>query len=127
MAHGDYTGQQKQALAHQYAEQQALAAQSKTLVTQVVTEGQDEVIDLRTDQDRWFADHAVAHSGDDGGEVEVVDVKDPIWQPMRFRASEDLDNITIGKDHEFSLKGGRTYILPKWKVQHLDEKGLVYH
>lgn len=126
MAHGDYTGQRKAALAHQYAEQQQLAAQSKTLVTQVVTEGQNEVIDLRTDEDRYRAEHAsVQQEGSD--EVQVVDVKDPLWQPMKFRASEDIDQVTIGKDHEFSLKGGRTYILPRWKVEHLDEKGLVYH
>lgn len=126
MAHGDYTGQKKARLAHQFAEQQQLAAQSKTLVTQVVSEGANETIDLRTHQDRWLAEHALV-PGEKEGEVVEVDVKDPLWQPQKFRASEDLDQITIGKDHEFSLKAGRTYILPRCKVEHLDEKGLVYH
>lgn len=127
MAHGDYTGQQKAALAQQFAEQQALAAQSKTLVTQVVQEGQNEVINLFNDDDR---DNLAgrAQVGSDGElEVTEVDVVDPRYQAVRFRASEDLEAITVGQGREFNLKSGRTYEAPRWVVEHLDDKGLVWH
>ena len=124
MAHGDYTGQAKARLAHQFAEQQAFAAQSQTLVTQVVQEGRNEVIDLFCEKD-----HENLYTKQDGesGEVIEVDTPDPQFEPVLFRANEDLDQVTVGQGREFNLKAGRTYKAPYWVVQHLDAQGLVYH
>lgn len=125
MAHGDYTGQRKQQLAHQFAEEQALAARSQTLVAQVVQEGQNEVVDLFTEEDhRNLQPRSV--EGEDGV-VELDGQPDTQFQPREFRASEDLDQITVGVDREFSLKAGRRYQAPSWVVDHLDNQGLVYH
>lgn len=124
MAHGDYTGQRKAVLAHKFAEEQQLAARSQTLVTQVVQEGQKEVIDLFCDKD--YENLSRLQQGE-GGEVVQVDVEDPQFQAVQFRASEDLDDVTVGQDRQFSLKSGRTYKAPLWVVRHLDEQGLVYH
>lgn len=127
MAHGDYTGKQKAALAQQFAEQQTLAAQSKTLVTQVVQEGQNEVINLFCEKDYENLERKAPVAADGELEVTEVDVVDPRFQAVRFRASEDLSDVTVGQGREFSLKAGRTYEAPKWVVQHLDDKGLVWH
>lgn len=123
MAHGDYTGQRKARLAQQYAEEQALAAQSKTLVTQVVTEGQNEVIDLFCDKDYENLQGQVV----EGEGVTEVDHVDPQFAAVKFRASEDQDQVTVGQGREFNLKAGRTYRAPRWVAQHLDDKGMVWH
>lgn len=124
MAHGDYTGQRKARLAHEYAEQQQLAAQSKTLVTAVVNEGRGEVINLFTDRDYENLQPRPSEEGDD---VVQVAVQDPQFQPVKFRASEDLDQITVGQGREFNLKAGRIYEAPRWVVEHLDAQGMVWH
>lgn len=128
MAHGDYTGQVKQRLAHQFAEQQALASQSMSLVTDVVREEQKQVIDLFTDKDHEFLEWAKRENVGEDGHIEVGDsdlVKQ--FEPVRFRASEDLEDITVGQDRHLTLKGGRTYQVPRWVAIHLDDKGLVWH
>ena len=124
MAHGDYTGQNKARLAQQYAEQQQLAAQSTSLVTAVVQENRDQVIDLFCHLDY---ENLQPKPSEDGDGVQQVDVQDPQFQPVKFRASETLDNITVGQGREFSLKEGRTYRAPRWVAQHLDNQGLVWH
>lgn len=127
MAHGDYTGQNKARLAQQHAEEIALAAQSKTLVTQVVTEGRDEEINLFVDKD-YENLHNLRRVNDDGtAEVIEVDTPDPEFAAVKFRASEDIDQVTVGQGREFNLKAGRTHVAPKWVVRHLDDKGLVWH
>lgn len=123
MAHGDYTGQSKARLAQQYAEQQQLAAQSKTLITATVRENFDEVIDLFSDKD--FENLEPKANAEDG--VVEVDAVDPLYEPATFRASETLDQITVGQGREFNIKEGRMYKAPRWVVQHLDAQGLVYH
>lgn len=129
MAHGDYTGQNKARLAQQYAEEQALAAKSKTLVTQVVTEGSKETVSLWCDKDDENLERAKqATSAGANGEVLIGSPDDiSLYQPVKFRASEDLDQVTVGQDREFNLAAGRTYTAPKWVVQHLDAQGLVWH
>lgn len=126
MAHGDYTGQRKAVLAKEYADQQQLAAQSKTLVTQVVREGSQNTIDLFTEEDRWAAEHATKVSAD-GQDVQIVDVKDPQFQPVKFRASETVEQVTVGQNREFNIDQGQVYVAPRWVVEHLDDKGLVWH
>lgn len=127
MAHGDYTGQTKARLAHQFAEQQALAAQSQTLVTQVVTEGRNDVINLFNERDHENLNTKPKVAGDGSVAVVEVDVEDPQFQPVRFRASEDLDQVTVGQGREFNLRSGQAYEAPLWVVQHLDAQGLVRH
>jgi hypothetical protein len=56
-----------------------------------------------------------------------VDTPDPAYQPVKFRASEDVDQVTVGQGREFNLMAGRIYKAPRWVVVHLDDKGLVYH
>lgn len=124
MAHGDYTGQRKAVLANQYAEEQALAARSKTLVTQVVTEHSNEVIDLFCDKD--YENLQPQPQEGDNGEVQVGVVEDQ-FKPVKFRSSEDLDQVTVGQGREFNLKAGHTYKAPRWVAEHLDNQGLVYH
>lgn len=127
MAHGDYTGQNKARLAQQHAEEVALAAQSKTLVTQVVTEGRDEEINLFCDKDyeNLHSLRQVNANGD--AEVVEVDTPNPEFEGVKFRASEDQDQVTVGQGREFNLQAGRTYVAPKWVVRHLDDKGMVWH
>ena len=129
MAHGDYTGQNKAVLAKQYADEQALAAQSKTLVTQVVTEGSKEAVDLFNDKDHAnLAKAKQASSAGVDGEVLIGSAEDiEQYQPVKFRASEDLEQVTVGQDREFNLSAGRTYIAPRWVVRHLDGQNLVWH
>ncbi len=126
MAHGDYTGQTKARLAQTFAEQQQLAAQTSSMVTTAVREGQqNEVINLMVDRDYENLE-ARTIEGEDG-EVTTVDYQDPQFKPVKFRASEDLEQVTVGQGREFTLKAGRTYTAPRWVVQHLDDQGLVYH
>jgi hypothetical protein len=128
MAHGDYTGKTKARLAQQYADQVALAAQSQTLVTQVVTEGQNTEINLFTDRD-YENLHTKRNVDPNSGEAEVVevDVEDPQFKAVKFRASETLDQVTVGQGREFNLEQGRVYVAPRWVVEHLDVQGLVWH
>jgi hypothetical protein len=126
MAHGDYTGQAKTRLAQKYAEEQQLAASQMSLVTQVVQEGQNEAVDLWTHKDdEALQDFQQRQS--EGGDVVSVDADASQFDKVKFRAAEDLDQVTVGQGREFSLKGGRTYIAPRWVVEHLDDKGLVWH
>lgn len=133
MAHGDFTGRNKQRLAVEFADQQRLAAQSKTLVTQVVEEGRNQTIDLFTDKDHENLAIAKQYAAEGFAEEGVVQVGVQTstdvnrYEAVKFRASEDLDQITVGQGREFSLKAGNTYQAPRWVVQHLDEQGLVWH
>lgn len=127
MAHGDYTGMRKADLAQRHAAEQQLAASSMSLVSQVVQEERSGVIDLRTDEDRYNEKHRLNPSPEEDGGVQVVDVEDPAMQPQKFRCRETLDQVTVGKDREYNLEEGRIYVAPRWVVEHLDEKGLVYH
>ena len=129
MAHGDYTGQTKARLAQQAAEQAALAATSMTMVTQAVQEANtNEVIDLFCDKD-YENLHTQRRVNPDTEEAEVVevDVEDPQFKAVKFRASEDVDQITVGQGRESNLKAGRLYKAPRWVVQHLDAQGVVWH
>jgi hypothetical protein len=125
MAHGDYTGQKKQVLANQFAQEQALAAQSKTLVTQVVREGRDAVTSLFGEKDEEFL--AQYREAQQDGDTVEVDSTPPEWEAVQFRASEDLDEVTVGQDRQFNLRSGQVYVAPKWVVTHLDTQGLVRH
>jgi hypothetical protein len=128
VAHGDYTGQAKARLAQQYAEQQALAAQTTSMVTEVVREGQETPINLMTERDEenlLVKRQVNQQTGEE--EVIEVDTPDPQFRAVKFRASEDVDQITVGQGREFSLLAGRNYIAPYWVVQHLDQQGVVYH
>lgn len=127
MAHGDYTGRLKQQLATEYAEQQQLAAHSKSMVTTTVQENKNEVVDLFIDKD--YENLHTKRQVADNGELEVVevDVEDPQFKPVRFRASDDVDQVTVGQGREFNLKAGRNYQAPRWVVEHLDSIGLVWH
>ena len=125
MAHGDYTGQTKTRLAQAHAEEQQFAATKMSLVSQVVEEGRNNEIDLWTELDdrdlaRWRKEHA------EEGTVLVDDTPENM-KKVRFRASEDLDQVTVGQGREFNLKAGYTYLAPLWVVQHLDGQGLVWH
>jgi hypothetical protein len=128
MAHGDYTGQTKARLAQQHAEEAALAARSMSMVTEVVREQQDTPISLMTERDEENL-HVRRQVNQNSGEEEVieVDTPDPQFLPVKFRASEDLDQVTVGQGREFNLLAGRTYVAPKWVVQHLDAQGVVWH
>ena len=126
MAHGDYTGNNKAVLAQKFAEQQQLAAQNMSLVSQVVEDNRHEVIDLFTDADHEAKSRWVP-SEDGSDDVVEVDVNDPRLEPVKFRASETVDQITIGRDRNFNLKKGQVYQAPRWVVEHLDEKELVWH
>lgn len=125
MAHGDYTGNRKAMLAQQYHNQQQLAAQQMSLVTQVVQEDRKESIDLMTDEDYAALEHPTQVG--EGGEVVEVDTVPEFLKPVKFRASETLEGITVGVDRHFSLEQGRVYQAPLWVVEHLDDKGLVWH
>lgn len=129
MAHGDFTGQIKARLAKQFAEQQTLAAQTQTMVTQAVQEGRkNNVIRLWCDKDDENLRTLVRSNPDDpNSEVIEVDVEDPQFQPVRFKASEDVDQVTVGQGREFNLQSGQTYEAPRWVAQHLDNQGLVWH
>lgn len=128
MAHGDYTGKTKAALAQQHAEAAALAAQSMSMVTEVVRDQQDTPISLMTHLDEENL-HVRKQVNQQTGDVDVieVDTPDPAFQPVKFRASEDLEQVTVGQGREFNLLAGRNYIAPRWVVQFLDEKGVVWH
>lgn len=126
MAHGDYTGSRKAQLAQQYANEQKLAAQQMSLVSQVVTEGRNEVIDLTTEQD---VENLIQYAPDPSGEgvTEVDNRENPLYQAVKFRASDTVDQITVGKDRIINLQEGQIYKAPRWIVEHLDEKSLVWH
>jgi hypothetical protein len=128
MAHGDYTGQTKARLAQQHAEQAALAAQSMSMVTEVVREAQDTPINLMTERD-YQNQQTKTVRNDSTDELEVVEVDsvDPGFEAVKFRASDDVDQVTVGQGREFNLQAGRVYIAPRWVVQHLDEQGVVWH
>jgi hypothetical protein len=125
MAHGDYTGNTKAELARKFAQQQQFAAQNMSLVSQVVSDGRSQVVDLTTDADReMVANTRISTEGDD---VQEVDVNDPSLEPVKFQASETVEQVTVGKDRQFNLEAGQVYQAPRWVVEHLDEKDLVRH
>jgi hypothetical protein len=100
-------------------------------VTQVVREEKDTVVDLFVDRDYENLELAKSVNGPgDGGVVEVgvissSDVEQ--FQPVKFRAKEDAEQVTVGQGREFSIKAGRTYQAPRWVVEHLDVQDLVWH
>lgn len=123
MAHGDYTGSAKALLAQKFQEEQALAAKQMSLVSQVVEENRSNVVDLRTHEDHEAWDKQ--YEGPNG--ETLVGADDPQLTPVKFRASDTVEQITIGKDRVYNLEQGQTYIAPRWVVGHLDEKQLVWH
>jgi hypothetical protein len=96
-------------------------------VTQVVQEGMNEVIDLFNDKDHENLRTQQRANNEGQMEVVEVDTPDPQFQAVKFRASEDVDQVTVGQGREFNLMAGRQYKAPKWVVQHLDNQGLVWH
>lgn len=128
MAHGDYTGQTKARLAHAAAEQSALAAQSMTMVSAAVQESRsNDVIDLFCDRDYENLQTRTQTNSDGTADVVEVDTIDPQFKAVKFRASEDVEQVTVGQGREFTLQAGRTYKAPRWVVEHLDTQGVVYH
>lgn len=127
MAHGDYTGTQKARLATQFAEQQAFAAQNMTTVSEITRAASKETIDLWNDRDEENLRTKTVVGDNDEAQVVEVDVEDPQFRPVKFMASETVDQVTVGQGRDFSLEAGRTYTAPRWVAQHLDEQGLVYH
>lgn len=127
MAHGDYTGNSKAALARAAAEEQQLAATRMSMVSTAVAEAHQGTIDLCTEEDKML------HDGLKAGNVEVDGVtlhdqdKIALYGPVKFRASEDLEDVTVGQNRHFTLKAGQTYKAPRWVAQHLDSQGLVLH
>lgn len=127
MAHGDYTGRQKALLAQKYANEQQLKASQMTLVSQVVQEGRQEVVDLTTDRD--FEDRVQTRPDptSDTGVVQVDLSEDPQFALVKFQASDTVEGVTVGKDRVFNLEEGQLYKAPRWIVEHLDRVGLVRH
>src|SRR6476469_9176550 len=118
MAHGDYTGNSKAALAQKFQQQQELAAKNMSMVNAVVQEHRTDPINLFTEQD-YEALHALVPAEDGSDEVIAVDVEDPRLKAAKFQASETVDQVTVGKDRHFNLQAGQVYIAPFWVVQHL--------
>jgi hypothetical protein len=89
------------------------------------------LVDLFTDRDHENLSLAQSVNGPgEGGVVEVgvvssTDVKQ--FEPVRFRAKDDAEQVTVGQGREFNLKAGRTYQAPRWVVEHLDLQDLVWH
>lgn len=127
MAHGDYTGNSKAALAQQFAKQQQLAAQHTSLVSQVVSENRQQNINLFNEVDNE-ALHLASQPREEGDGVQEFEPGDTsLLQPVKFQAGETVEDVTVGKDRSFNLESGQVYTAPLWVVQHLDEKSLVRH
>jgi hypothetical protein len=127
MAHGDHTGITKAQLAREAAEQQQFAATKMTMVTDAVRTAHQGTIDLYTDEDKELLESLKAGNIHVEGQTTGNDERIRQWSPVKFRASEDLDDITVGLDRTFTLKAQQTYKAPYWVAQHLDEQGLVLH
>ncbi len=129
MAHGDYTGTTKAQLARAAAEEQQFAASRMAMVTEAVQTAQQGTVDLFTHEDRAYLDFLKSQVSEEGVHEIPVEVQQQReeWSPVKFRASEDLDDITVGQDRHFSLRAGQTYVAPRWVAAHLDQKSRALH
>lgn len=126
MAHGDYTGQNKATLARAAAEEQQFAANRMSMVHEVVAAAQQGTVDLYTAED-WDFWNAIKDGIQEEGVQEVTPDLIDQWQPVKFRASEDLEDVTVGVDRQFTLKAGQSYKAPRWVATHLNNQALVLH
>lgn len=151
MAHGDYTGNQKSKLATQFALEQQAAARRLSMIDQAVEEASQETIDLIPGGYSDFEEYQVAKNeekrayqdkmrelypsrypkpSEDEIEIEEIDLDaDDENAPYLFRASDTVEGVSLGNGGEsiFDLKAGQSYRAPKWCVEHLNEKDLVWH
>lgn len=127
MAHGDYTGNSKAELARAAQEQQQLAASRMSMVSAAVAEAHQAIIDLRTEEDKALYEDLKAGNVAVEGITQHDQIQVDAWKPVKFRASEDLEDVTVGKDRHFTLKAHQAYKAPKWVAAHLDSQGLVLH
>ena len=126
MAHGDYTGTTKAQLARAAAEEQQFAAQRMSMVTDAVRTAQQGTVSLYTDDD-WATGESLKNGIVEDGVENFDPVQRDEWSPVKFRASEDLDDVTVGQNRHFTLKAGQVYKAPKWVARHLDTQALVHH
>lgn len=125
MPHGDFTGNQKQKLAQQYAREQQLRANSLSMVSSIVDDESKQEIILFPDKLNDLASYVEETDPETG---EVKNPLDPAWDPMRFRSSDTVEDVTYGNDGIiFQLDAGREYIAPRCVVEHLDSQDLVWH
>lgn len=115
---GDYTGSKKAALAKEFAEEQAAAAENMGLLTAARAEQDKEPVDLEPRKPEVHEEVP--------GEVAVqaVDVNEEI---VKFRVNETLEAVTIGHGNHYDFEEGREYRAPKRIYKHLEEKGLIWH
>lgn len=127
MSHGDYTGALKTELAAQARLAQEQAQGRLAMATAEIQQRvSSEVVDLTPNfGEGKKIEQPITDENDQV--VEVREVNDPEMSPKTFRASENLDGVTLGKDITLDLVAGQQYRLPKWAYDHLDRIGLVFH
>lgn len=110
----DFTGRQREALAKQYAEEQAKRANEMSLATAEAAHKQEtEVLDA-TKPNRMEA-------------VVVEDIKKTgaTGKTVVVRVSEDIDSMTLGAGNYYSFKAGHKYEVTPEVADHLEAKGYL--
>lgn len=116
---GDYTGQQKAALAEQHAEEQKAKAANVSMATAQAEAEAKEPVDLTPVQPE-VQEEVV----DDVVVTRDVDVKE---ETKSFRVNEDLEMVTIGHGNHYNFERGREYRAPKSIYDYLDARGFIWH
>jgi Ni,Fe-hydrogenase maturation factor len=109
----DVTGRAREALAEQFAEDQAQRAGEMSLATAKASAQLDEVIDATTPNRQTVIVDAVTTVGNDEGDM------------VEIRTTDNIENMTLGKGNTYNFKAGQKYKVTRHVATHLKEKGYL--
>lgn len=114
---GDVTGRKAEELAAKAAEELKERKAEIALATAAAEEErQNEVVDLTSNKPAPKA------------EVEASDAVEVEQPYVNIRVNDTLEHVTIGQGNHYDrFEPGRTYKVPKFVADHLEEKGFVWH
>lgn len=112
----DFTGRQREALAKQYAEEQAERAEEMSLATaEAKIKLETEVIDAtKPSRPTTVIVDEVKRAASKSDKDTVV-----------IRVAEDLENMTLGAGKNYSFRAGQKYEVTRAVAKHLEEKGYL--
>lgn len=110
----DFTGRQREALAKQYANEQAERAEEMSLATvEAKIKLETEVLD------------ATKPSRPTTVIVDEVKKTTNSKDTVVIRVVEDLENMTLGAGKTYSFRAGQKYEVTRAVAKHLEEKGYL--
>lgn len=110
----DFTGRQREALAKEFAEEQAQRANEMSLATaEAAYKAEHEIID------------ATKPNGLTTVVVDEIKKTGAKGDTVVIRVSDDIENMTLGAGTSYSFKVGQKYEVTREVARHLEEKGYL--